>query len=227
MGHAMRRAASRRLGFDPLSLSPKAWWDASDAATITLSGANVTAWADKSGNGYTLTPGTSPTYATAAQNGLNVVEFNGTNQYLTSGASLTGHDRTCFAVLKRVSGTGYQGIVQSSYYGMIVNITDSVLRHWAGNSALNNTTAMTSWTQVTTKLKNSVTRTHDTWANGGDHRSSSGFSAAETGETLLVGGVNFGGGPLQVAEIIWYWSLLSDTDRQAVEAYLKAKWGTP
>lgn len=54
-----------------------------------------------------------------------------------------------------------------------------------------------------------------------------GFSAAETGETLLVGGVNFGGGPLQVAEIIWYWSLLSDTDRQAVEAYLKAKWGTP
>lgn len=227
MGHAMRRAASQRLGFDPLSLSPKAWWDASDAATITLSGANVTAWADKSGNGYTLTPGTSPTYATAAQNGLNVVEFNGTNQYLTSGASLTGNDRTCFAVLKRVSGTGYQGIVQSSSYGMIVNITNSALRHWAAASALNNTTPMTSWTQVTTKLKNSVTRTHDTWANGGDHQSSSGFYAAETGETLLVGGVNFGGGPLQVAEIIWYWSLLSDTDRQAVEAYLKAKWGTP
>ncbi len=233
MGHALRRAASQRLGFDPLSLSPKAWWDAADAATFTLSGSKVIAWADKSGNGYTLAPPGAPitTFAPsislAAQNGLNVVQFNGVDQYLTSGASLTGNDRTCFAVLKRVSGAGYQGIVQSSSYGMIVNITDSALRHWAGNSALNNTTPMTSWTQVTTKLKNSVTRTHDTWANGGDHRSSSGFSAAETGETLLVGGVNFGGGPLQVAEIIWYWSLLSDTDRQAVEAYLKAKWGTP
>lgn len=227
MGHAMRRAASQRLGFDPLSLSPKAWWDASDAATVTLSGSNVTAWADKSGNGYTLTPGTSPTYATAAQNGLNVIEFNGTSQWLSNATNLFGNDRTCFAVLKRVSGPGYQSIAQSNNYGLIVNITNSVLRHWAANSALNNTTPMTSWTQVTTKLKNSGTRTHDTWANGGDHQSASGFGA-EGAEALSVGGRwNNGGGPIQIAEIIWYWSLLSDTDRQAVEAYLKAKWGTP
>lgn len=221
-----------RGGFSPLSLSPTAWWDASDSATITLSGAYVTAWADKSGNGYTLTPPGAPittfapTYSAAAQNGLNVVSFNGTNQYLNSGTSLFGHDRTCFAVLRRVSGTGYQGIAQSISYGLIVNITNSVLRHWAGSSALNNTTAMTSWTQVTTKLKNSLTRTHDTWANGGDHQSSSGF-LAENSENLVVGGINFGGGTMLIGEIIWYWSLLSDTERQQVETYLKNKWGTP
>lgn len=227
MGHALRRAASQRIGgFDPLSLSPKAWWDASDAATITMSGTAVTAWADKSGNGYTLTPGISPGYTLAAQNGLNVVEFNGTNANLVSGAALFGNDRTCFAVLRRVSGTGYQGIAQSANYGMIINITNSVLRHWAGNNALNNTTALTSWTQITTKLKNSATRTHDTWANGGDRQTGT-PTASEASENLVVGGLNYGGGPLLIGEIIWYWSLLSDTDRLAVEAYLKAKWGTP
>lgn len=223
---------SRASSFSPLSLTPKGWWDASDSATITLSGSNVTAWADKSGNGYTLAPPgapittLAPTYSTAAQNGLNVVSFNGVNQYLNSGTGLFGHDRTCFAVLRRVSGTGYQGIVQSSNYGMIVNVTNSVLRHWAGSSALNSTTALTSWGQVTTQLKNSTTRTHDTWTNGGDHQSSSGFNAEST-ENLVVGGVNFGGGQLLIGEIIWYWSLLTAPQIAQVEAYLKAKWGTP
>jgi len=51
--------------------------------------------------------------------------------------------------------------------------------------------------------------------------------SAESSESLVVGGINFGGGVLKVAEILWYWSVLSDVDRQAVESYLRTKWGTP
>lgn len=67
-------------GFSPLSLSPALWLDASDAATITSSGGSVSEWRDKSGNGRTVTQGTStaqPTTGTATQNGLNVLSFDG------------------------------------------------------------------------------------------------------------------------------------------------------
>ena len=61
----------------PADVTTTAWYDASDASTVTLSGTDVTAWADKSGNGYTATQTGSfnPTYATALVNGLNSIEF--------------------------------------------------------------------------------------------------------------------------------------------------------
>lgn len=77
------------------------WWDASDAATLTLSGSAVTAWADKSGNGKTLAQGTSanqPAVVTAAQNGRNTVRFT-TNDLLTN-ASVTLTSHTLFVVMK-------------------------------------------------------------------------------------------------------------------------------
>jgi hypothetical protein len=71
-----------RGAFDPLSLSPVAWWDASDASTVTTSGGAITDWADKSGNGWTLSQATSsqrPTYDTAAINGLNAALWPSAN----------------------------------------------------------------------------------------------------------------------------------------------------
>jgi hypothetical protein len=68
-------------GFTPASLSDLVLWlDADDADTVTLSGSKVTAWGDKSGNGYSLVQGTDanrPTYETAALNSRNVVRFAG------------------------------------------------------------------------------------------------------------------------------------------------------
>ena len=60
--------------FDPIDLSPAAWWDFSDVSSVTTSGAEITDIDDKSGNGWTLSQTTSsqrPTYDTAAINGLN------------------------------------------------------------------------------------------------------------------------------------------------------------
>lgn len=71
----------------PADITTTAWYDASDASTVTLSGTDVTAWADKSGNGYTATQTGSfnPTYATALVNGLNSIEFG------TEGSAARGY----------------------------------------------------------------------------------------------------------------------------------------
>ena len=60
-------------------ISLKAWYDASDAATITESGGLVSAWADKSSNGLDLSGSgaTRPTTGAATLNSLNVLRFNG------------------------------------------------------------------------------------------------------------------------------------------------------
>jgi len=62
----------------PGLITTTAWYDASDASTITTSGSNVTDWLDKSGDGKHLTQGTvgdQPALVAGAMNGLNVLEF--------------------------------------------------------------------------------------------------------------------------------------------------------
>lgn len=88
-------------GFDPASLSPALWLDASDAATLydaATGGSLVSAdgavarWEDKSGNSRHATQATSgsrPLRKTAVQNSLDVLRFDGANDYLAT-ASFSG-----------------------------------------------------------------------------------------------------------------------------------------
>lgn len=78
--------------FDPLALSPLAWWDASDETTIATSSGLITDWDDKSGNGWHLAQATSAdraAYVTAAVNGLNAAEWPSTDNsdFLKTAAS--------------------------------------------------------------------------------------------------------------------------------------------
>jgi hypothetical protein len=80
------------VAFSPLNLSPILWLDASDTSTITESGGAVSQWNDKSGNGYNVTQATGtdqPTTGTRTQNGLNVLDFDGSNDQLRSGNVVT------------------------------------------------------------------------------------------------------------------------------------------
>lgn len=56
-----------------------AWYDASDTATISLSGSDVTQWNDKSANGYNLAQSSSslrPQSGTRTINSKNVIDYN-------------------------------------------------------------------------------------------------------------------------------------------------------
>lgn len=74
--------------FSPSDLAGlKAWYDASDAATITSSGGAVSQWNDKSGNGLHLSQGTAanrPTTGSATRNSLNVLSFDGSDDNLVA-----------------------------------------------------------------------------------------------------------------------------------------------
>lgn len=77
----------------------KLWLDASDTSStnITQSGGSVSQWLDKSGKGYNLTQSTGsdqPTTGSSTINGLNAIDFNGT-QYLENNSFaslLAGND---------------------------------------------------------------------------------------------------------------------------------------
>jgi hypothetical protein len=68
------------------------WLDASDTSTITSSGGDVSQWNDKSGNGRNFTQGIStnrPKTGTRTINGLNTIDFDGSNDFLVCASSTT------------------------------------------------------------------------------------------------------------------------------------------
>jgi hypothetical protein len=81
---------SQRVSFNPASIAGiKAWYDASDTTTISLSGSAVTQWNDKSGNSYNLTQGTSarrPQSGVNTLNGRNVITFDGNDVLIAASA---------------------------------------------------------------------------------------------------------------------------------------------
>ena len=94
--------------FSPTSIAGcQLWLDASDTATISVSGSAVTQWTDKSTNAYTFTQATAgsrPSSGTRSKNSKNVIDFDG-NDYLGSTAATSawkflsdGTEHTMFVV---------------------------------------------------------------------------------------------------------------------------------
>jgi hypothetical protein len=113
MGQRRNKVRDRRMrpasqvaswvSFNPRSLSPAIWLDASDTATITESGGAVSQWDDKSGNGYHLTQATGtsqPSTGTRTLNNLNVVEFVTADWMKTSSEVAVSQPFFVFAVVQ-------------------------------------------------------------------------------------------------------------------------------
>ena len=80
---AGRRSFEGGGSWDPSSISLAAWIDASDASSYNTSGARVNSITDKAGN-YSLTIAGQPLIPTTGLNGLDVIDFNGSGQYIQS-----------------------------------------------------------------------------------------------------------------------------------------------
>lgn len=98
--------------FDPLSLSPALWLDASDTATVLHTANAVYEWRDKSGNSRHALQGTSgnrPVTNTRPQNSLNAIDFNGTSHSMLLPSyfdNLSTKDFTVYVVFKPDTSTG-------------------------------------------------------------------------------------------------------------------------
>lgn len=212
------------------------WWDASDASSITQSSGAVSQWADKSGNSKHLAQSTGsakPTTGAVTQNGLNVLSFDGGDALVGprphSALPLTwfvvavndetgGTQRTLMAM--RDAGSGDTRLYRTG--------GDKIASYdggggTAGSTSWSTTAHMISWTYAAdsnqelfadaasqgSRLGNATPTWNATnWTVGG----------LSSSEELWLG---------KIGEIIAYGSVLGTTDRQSVEAYLTAKWGTP
>ena len=91
----------KAAAFSPLDLSPTLWLDASDTSTITEVGGAVSQWDDKSGSNLDLVQATAanqPTSGTRTLNGLNVLDFDGSDWMRPAALSNITQPNTIFTV---------------------------------------------------------------------------------------------------------------------------------
>jgi len=71
----------RQRLFNPSRIAGLSLWLKADAG-VTLSGSDVTAWADQSGNGRTVTVTNSPSFTASSINSRPTIDFNGETQFV-------------------------------------------------------------------------------------------------------------------------------------------------
>jgi hypothetical protein len=228
--------------FSPASVAGlTGWWDFS---TLGLSdGTAISAVADSSSAGHGLTQATGasqPIFKTAIQNGKAVGRFDGVNDLLATAAFAQPAAYSVFAVAKYTAGTLPQGILNTDDGGSLrhcqFRLNTGVLEFIAFSSG----GAFTDTETATLAQFNCYSGVRDatpvvqTWVNG-----TSGGSTVITGTPVtptisVVVGTTGGNAPRDasplngdIGEVLYYSAAVSTVDRQSIEAYLKAKWGTP
>lgn len=217
------------------------WLDASDAATITATGATVTAWADKSANAYTLTGTGTPETGTRTMNSLNVIDFVTTAYLLSSNAPINNASNgtyTAFAVMVTdtiASGSGQILCADDAtnrvaqYMRRSVDAFNTVGFTSGGTSTMDAPgVTLSTATPYLLRVVNTGTTLEgfvDGTSNGSSAIASQHYHANATlcvGRRANAADNQFNGG---VAEILVYSSVISGDDITAVESYLSTKWG--
>lgn len=225
--------------FDPTNVPGlQLWLDANDASTFSFaSGSLVSQWSDKSGNArHFVIVTSSPTRTAGLVNGKAAVDFSSVNQYLRTAVSVTLlQPITIFTVaVNDLLATVNRGRVLTnrvdSNFAVIHSdggsLSDTVVL-MAGTANVNgpdNAISNTTQHQGTCITDGSASRIRVDGVSSGP--------VSPGGSSLFLGtlGAAFDGTKSldgKICEVLIYSGALSSTYYLAVEAYLKAKWGTP
>lgn len=224
------QAVPAAVTYDPLTLSPLFWFDAADSASVTLNGSTVSQWNDKSGNGYHLTQGTAgsqPTYTSAGQNGRNIITFDGTSDTLSRSTTPTvTQPFSVWIAMKWNALTAEQRLMMCGS-NLQIYLAPTFTMYAGSNAAVSggDSTSVPIVYGLVFNGSSSVAR------RNGSVISSSLAVGASSGSGLRVGSHdNLAANTfasMSVYEIIGKSGTFSAGDITALEAYLKAKWGTP
>lgn len=210
--------------FSPSDISGLKLWLKADAITGLSDGDLLSTWEDQSGqnNDATAAGDLRPTYQTSEINGLPIVRFDHSNDYMTT-PSITMSSQTIFLVL---IGTAANCYVMSfnngdNENGVIYGFVSNTIEIY-NNPRVQGGTANAYG--VFTIIRESGVGT-ETRKNGSTVNTSGSVWTTNTGfvgiGATAVGGT-FGG---DIAEIIVYNSALSGGDLTNVETYLADKYG--
>jgi hypothetical protein len=235
--------------FDPLTLPNLwAWYDASNAGSITSSGGAVSQWNDLSGNTRHVTQGTAgakPTTGSRTQNGLNVLDFDGgdtltigsisfgvTNWtvYFVGGEDTTANNRGIFCFntgvgndWERTDSILFENGNSTQLFGLETGNPNS-----PGVACAPACAGGTVMPQTIYILRKSGTGANSMSAYCRSTGVTTQVTAASAGTAtnLIIGGRLSGAGKLDgyIAEMLVCSSAHSSGDQTATEAYLAAKW---
>lgn len=229
-----KRAGIWPLVFNgPQDLSPILWYDFADEATVTTSGTEITAVSSKGSLGWTLSKSsTGPQYVTGI-NGRKCLDWGASgnhSNFMSSAASLSASIAEIYVVVDAsfggsVTGSGFAGLLTgqngSDWYLLAAGgaITqqgtsfDSAYINGGATNRFNNLFSSPSIDNPAILRINRSTGQAFSMLDGvriGNDRSNFSLNRGWSG---LVG------------EYIIFSSVLSETNRQLLEAYLASKWG--
>lgn len=221
-------------GFNPRQIAGlAAWFDAQDAASITLNGTTVSQWVDKSGSGRTLsqaTPANQPDYVAAGINGKPSLELDGSNHFMNGSSTLISQPFTMYAVLEVDDNATNKNLLSGGTSGLVPVLATNgseFLTLYAGTS-ISATTAVLTSPGVAVGLfdgATSVGRVNGSQVLTGNAGTID-WSPTDNGLSL---GTFAGGGSQRwdglVGEILLYAGKHTTAQTARVEGYLAWKWG--
>lgn len=221
------------LPFSPSDISGlRLWLDASepkslfsDTAGTTLATADGTAvalWKDKSGNlnhASQATAGNRPVVKLAVQNSLNVMRFDGSNDFIQPSSFAVGPQPVTVFTVFKTNGTGYHNIYDTSTVNPMMWIDGSGnieldISGYRSSSVLNSNTLLT----YVNASSGGGLRLNGTTAASSYNVS---LSSSATSFFNRFGGQTYKG---DFYEMLIYNSALTLNQQQLVESYLNTKW---
>lgn len=226
--------------FNPADYGTVAWWLRGD--DVTLNGADVASWNDKSGNARHFaqgTPSVQPLYVASAINGMPGVQFDASNSEQLDGPNLSLEGLTAaetFLVMQlnadpSVAGAGGSGgiwlVGVGSGGGSVVPFTNGTVYDSFGSSA-RKTTVNPAGDMASPCIYNVVsvsgewtnflnnTQLYTTGTNTVGFRNGTSQLGASLGAGLFLDGI--------VCEWLTYDAKLSAPNKAAVVAYLAARY---
>jgi hypothetical protein len=228
-----------------------AWWDADDAATLTLA-TGIGQWADKSGNGRHLgqaTPSLQPAASPGSLNGRAGISFN--KAFLSSlaaAAPITGAMTLVVIASNDAAASNNRGLLAlypagaaADYNAVSAIVAMEQMANGSYQSYAVNAVGVNSGAGVAGAAGRMLSTEKD-GANAFAFRLNGALAPVTgatiasvnlaTATTILVGGRNVGGPNVAtygyvgtIHEILLVGSALAQADRQKLEGYLAAKWG--
>jgi hypothetical protein len=221
----------------PAAISTRLWLDAADTTSMTLNGATVSQWRDKSGNNRHAaqsTAGSQPTLTSLGLNNKSVLTFDGTSDFFDLGTGLdflAGVTHSAFIVIKPTTFNNIYGAANGSQGAGSLHVgfngNNYRMNYWSNDYTPARTT---NFVAGSANLMNYI------WTSGSNKQIlANGKSEASATTTGVIGNMS-GGGRISnivgqgyiggdIAEMIFLTGTVSATDREIMEGYLAHKWG--
>jgi hypothetical protein len=226
-----------RASFSPANLSGLSLWLKADAG-VTLSGSNVTAWADQSGNGNNVTVpdgGTPPVFESSQINGKPAIYSDGSGTIGLGTNQINLNEFTVFVVQKPFVNTARRAFSNIGYDGGNI-----LIGAWESSGDVYTRTCYGGLDWVYQDLvtqqfvwhldimtNSTITNLSSYWQDGVNYATTADVANILDGVSIGADEYHYGqigNGKIQYAEFVLYNRILSEPERQQVEGYLNTKY---